>query len=255
MALFSDGPPSIIDDLSQQDSFLISIAGVEGIDVTAKLQLAYNEVEIEVNAIFNREASIYAPVLGQAPLDTTNLSVTPALKLWHTFKSLELFYRDAYFNQLNDRYKAKWAEYQSLSSYARGKFIDTGAGLIIDPLPQPAIPVASFQPSSAVGGTVYFTVTFVNAESQESSPAIVTESVIPDSNLLQLGAPLWPSNATGWNVYVGLTPTSLTLQNTTPLVLGDVWQLILPGTQTGQPPGTGQIPDVTRDLPRRIMRG
>ena len=255
MALFSDGPPSIIEDLTQQDSFLLAVSGVEGIDVTAKLQLAYNEVTIEVNAIFNREASIYSPVLGQAPLDTANLSVTPALKLWHSFKSLELFYRDAYFNQLNDRYKAKWAEYQTLSSYARGRFIDTGAGLVIDPLPQPGAPITSFQPSTQAGGTAYISVTFLNAESQESSPAAVTESDIPDLNVLEISAPTWPSNATGWNVYTGLTPAALTLQNTSPLVLGDSWQLVLPGTQTGQAPGTGQAPDVTRDLPRRIMRG
>src|ERR1700683_3160795 len=98
MTILSNGPPSSVDDMVAQDSFLLSVSSVEGIDATTKLQSAYNEVGIELLAIFTREASIYAPVLGEASLDTNHLCVTPALQLWHTFKSLELVYRDAYFN-------------------------------------------------------------------------------------------------------------------------------------------------------------
>jgi hypothetical protein len=255
MALFSDGPPASIDDLVQQDSFLLGVASTEGIDVTTKLQLAYNDLAIELSVIFDRESSIYAPVLGEAPLDSNHLSVTPALQQWHLFRSLELFYRDAYFNQLNDRYQAKWSEFQSLASLNRGRFIDTGAGLVIDPLDMPGAPVTSFQAASQAGGTVYVTVTFVNTEGEESSPATVTESVVPDGNVLLVGAPLWPANATGWNLYGGTSPGTLVLQNAGPLVLGNSWQFVLPGIQSGPSPGTGQSANVTRDLPRRIMRG
>lgn len=255
MALFSDGPPSTVDDLTSQDSFLLGVASTEGIDVTTKLSLAYTELTVELNAIFAREASIYAPVLGEAPLDTNHLSVTPTLAAWHSFRALELVYRDAYFNQLNDRYKNKWLEFQNLGRWAMGRFIDTGAGLIIDPIPMPATPVVSFQTASQSGGTVYLSVTFLNSTSQESSPSVTTDSEIPDGNVLMISAPAWPSNVVAWNAYVGSTPTGLIRQNGAPLVLGQSLQFLLPGAQSGAAPGTGQVADVTRDIPRRIMRG
>jgi hypothetical protein len=255
MALFSDGPPAALDDLVQQDSFLLTVASTEGIDVTTKIELAYNAIGIELEAIFDREASLYAPVLGQAPLDTAHLAVTAALKQWHTFRSLELVYRDAYFNQLNDRYKAKWGEFQSLACLNRSWFIETGAGLVIDPLDQPGAPTTSFQAASQAGGTVYFTVTFVNAESEQSTPATQTQSVVPDGNVLVIGAPSPPANATGWNIFGGTSPEAMVLQNSALMGLDETWQFVLPGVQSGPAPGTGQSPNVTRDLPRRIMRG
>jgi len=255
MALFQDGPPSAIDDLVEQDSFLLSVAGTEGINVTNKLSLAYTELQIELTTIYGREASIYAPVLGEAPLDTDHTAVTPALKLWHTYRSLDLVYRDAYFNQLNDRYQGKWAEFQRLGLLARTSFIDTGAGLVIDPLPQAAAPVITFEAASLPGGTAYFTVTFVNTEGEESSPSVVVESTAPQGTAAVVEAATAPSNAVGWNLYGGTSPGTLSLQNSTPNAIGSTWQFILPGVAGGVAPGTGQSPNVTRDLPRRIMRG
>lgn len=255
MPLFSDGPPSTVDDLAVQDSFLLQVASTEGIDVSAKLQSAFNEVGIELLVIFGREASIYAPVLGQAPLDTQHLSVTPALKLWHTFKSLELVYRDCYFNQLNDRYKAKWAEYQSQANGMKGRFIDTGAGLVIDPLPQPGMPAISFQTSTGSGGTFYVCTTLVNVEGEESSPSVTVQAVIPNLQQLVVAAGTVPVNATGWNLYGGMSPVSMTLQTVTPMTPTSPGTLALPLLQNGKSPGTGQAANVTRDLPRRIMRG
>jgi hypothetical protein len=255
MALFLDGPPSAIADLVLQDTYLLAVVGNEGINVTNKLALAYNELQIELTSIFGREASIYAPVLGEASLDTGHIAVTPALKLWHTYRSLELVYRDAYFNQLNDRYQGKWAEFQRLSLGARSLFIDTGAGLVIDPIAQPAAPVITFDTAAGPGGTVYFAVTFVNAESQESSPSVIVESAVPEGNLAMVGAAVPPSNAVGWNLYGGISPNALTLQNASPVAIGSILPFTPPGATDGVAPGTGQAPDVTRDLPRRIMRG
>lgn len=255
MSLFSDGPPSTVDDLVVQDSFLLQVASTEGIDVSAKLNAAFDEVGIELLTILGRDGSIYSPVLGQAPLDTQHLSVTPALKLWHTFKSLELVYRDCYFNQLNDRYKAKWAEYQSQANGMKGRFIDTGAGLVIDPLPQPGMPAISFQPFTGNGGTVYICVTLVNTEAEESSPSITVQVVVPNLQQLMVAAGTAPANATGWNLYAGTSPASMTLQSAKPQALASLGALSLPLLQTGKSPGTGQVANVTRDLPRRIMRG
>lgn len=255
MALFLDDPPSAISDLVQQDSFLLSVAGAEGINVTNKLSLAYNELQIELTAIFGREASIYAPVLGEASLDTAHIAVTPALKLWHTYKSLELVYRDAYFNQLNDRYQGKWAEFQRLALSARTRFIDTGAGLVIDPLPQPAQPVITFETAPQAGGAAYFMTTFVNVEGEESSPSTIVQSTVPEGNVAVVGTSPPPSNAVGWNLYGGTSPDDLELQNPSSCAIGSTWAFVFPGVTGGVAPGTGQSPNITRDLPRRIMRG
>ncbi len=255
MALFSDGPPSTIEDLSQQDSYLLSVVGIEGINLTNKLQFAYNELSVDLAIILGREASIYDPVLGQAPLDINHLSVTAALQLWHTFKTLELVYRDAYFNQLSDRYQGKWKQFEQLAGSYRSRFVDTGAGIVIDPLPVPAAPVITLEPASQPGGTAYVTVTFLNAEAEESTPAATIALSVPDGNVILATAPAWPLNAIGWNLYGGISPTALTRQTPTPVALGTAVQFVLPGSNGGPPPGTGQVANLIRDLPRRIMRG
>ena len=42
---------------------------------------------------------------------TSDVVVTAPLKLWHVQKTIAMVYRDAYNNQLNDRYLNKWNEY------------------------------------------------------------------------------------------------------------------------------------------------
>jgi hypothetical protein len=255
MALFSDGPFSTIEDLAQHDSSLVSVASTEGIDVTAKLNLAYNEIGVELNAIFAREGSIYAPVLGLTLLDTDHVVVTQALKLWHSFRALELVYRDAYFNQLNDRYKGKWTEFQNLARWSAGKFLDVGVGLVSDPIPIPGPPSTTLQAAAQSGGTIYLTVSFTNQSGQEGLPAVLSQVEIPDQNVLIVSPPSAPANAVGWNLYAGPTPDSLSLQNSQALDLGGTTTISFPGLSGGRPPGAGQTPDITRDLPRRIMRG
>src|SRR5689334_3245612 len=97
MALFIDGPISTIDDLTAQDTQLNDVASTEGIDATKKLELAQEELEIELTSLLG---------------DVSGVIVTPALRLWHTYRALTLVYSDAYYSQLNDRYKGKRDEYE-----------------------------------------------------------------------------------------------------------------------------------------------
>src|SRR5664279_3386892 len=107
MALFIDGPVSSVDDLAAQDSQLLDVANVEGIDVTQKLALAQDELALELNALLTR-LGYTGQFFWLAPQpDIGSVVVTPALKLWHTFCSLEMVYSEAYNSQLNDRYAGK----------------------------------------------------------------------------------------------------------------------------------------------------
>ncbi len=54
MALFTDGPISCIEDLAAQDSQLLNMASVEGIDVTQKIAIAYEELAMELYTALNR---------------------------------------------------------------------------------------------------------------------------------------------------------------------------------------------------------
>jgi hypothetical protein len=53
-----------------------------------------------------------------------------------------------------------------------------------------------------------------------------------------------PSTATGFNIYLGLTPDGLTLQNPVPIPLGQSFTLADTGLAAGAAPGGGQAADI-----------
>src|ERR1700730_10251022 len=113
MALFTDGAISTIDQLAEQDSAVLDVASTEGIDAAVKLSLAQDELSVELMSAFSRCSpsrtvpSIWGPGMGstfQGVFQLSNTAFPPPLRLWHTFHTLVMIYRDAYNNQLNDRY-------------------------------------------------------------------------------------------------------------------------------------------------------
>lgn len=262
MALFEDSTISTLDGLAAQDTAVLDVASNEGIDVTGKLLLAKTEVAAELVAAGARAPfSPTSPLMwwpGMISMSTVQLShvvVTPPLQMWHAFHTLELVYRDAYYNQLNDRYLGKWNAYKDLSKWAAGLLFQTGLGLVADP-----IPIARSPQVEAIAGTlaaaVYFVqVSWLNSRSEEglASPVV---SVPTSENSSVLVAPSNPPiNATGWNVYVGSSIDSITLQNTAPIVPSETWVLPSSGLITGKLPGNGQTPNYFRPVPRYLQRG
>ena len=61
--------------------------------------------------------------------------------------------------------------------------------------------------------------------------------------------------ATGFNVYVGLTATTVTLQNSTPIPVGQSFTLPPAGLVTGNRAGNGQPADVYIIGGRMLRRG
>src|ERR1043165_878113 len=109
MALFTDGPPSTIEDLAARDSQLLGVASTEGIDVSAKLAVAHEAVGIELQELL--QESGFRSGLG-------SVVVTAPLRLWHTFRALEEVYGDAYYNQMNDRYARKRDQFRDSARWA-----------------------------------------------------------------------------------------------------------------------------------------
>jgi hypothetical protein len=243
MALFTDGPISSIDDLQGHDTQILEVANVEGIDVTRKLALAQEEVSVELTALLQKVA--YGNGIER-------VVVTSPLRLWHTYRALEMVYRDAYHSQLNDRYAGRRDEYHEMAKWARDKAIQNGVGMAADPIPQAATPDVRAAAGGLANGTYYTGVSWTNATGEEgacSSPAVITTT--GSSFEVRHGTP--PANAAGWHVYVGSGPQVLLRQNTAVLAIGTV--CTENSVSIGPAAGSGQKPGYVQAIARLIERG
>ncbi len=256
MALFTDGPASTIDRLTEHDSSLLELAATESINLTTKLVLAYEEIGLEISSLFQRAQSPYSLLLTATPLDLAHLVVTPAVKMWHTYHALTMVYRDAYYNQFNERYKGKWTEYQSLSLWAKNKVMETGFGLVLDPVPLPDQPLLSLAVAAENSGTFYFSVTYLNAATEEGAPSSIACFSTLDGTGVNVSPVNLPANICSWNLYAGTTPSALFLQNTSPIDPNEQWTYYPSSAQiSGKLPGSGQSPNLIKTLPRILQRG
>src|SRR5450432_360793 len=115
MALFTDGPASSIEDMTARDSQLLTVANVEGIDVTQKSALAQDEIALELSIMLSSLSYVNQPIWTTPQATIEGVVVTAALKMWHTLRALELVYRDAYNNELNDRYAGKRDQFREMA--------------------------------------------------------------------------------------------------------------------------------------------
>lgn len=262
MALFTDAPISSLDQLAAQDSAALDVASTEGIDATAKISLAQDELGIEITAAASRApfspgtSSVWWPgMVLTTTLQLSGIVVTPPLRLWHAFHTLELIYRDAYNNQLNDRYLGKWRAYTDLAKWASSMLMQSGVGVVSDPVAvaqRPAVGVIS----GIFPATTYFVqAAWLNARGEEGTASTVTSAAAFEQNSLQVTASAPPANATAWNIYAGTSIDAITLQNGAPLIVGQPWFLPGSGLLAGRAPGTGQAPNYYRVLPRYLQRG
>ena len=254
MALFTDGPVSSIEDLTAQDSQLLNVANVEGIDVTQKLALAQEQLALELITLLDRMTFVNQWSWLAPPPSLKTVVVTRALKLWHTFRALELVYADAFASQLNDRYAARRDQFHEQAKHACDQLAAAGIGIAWTPVPRAAAPNVVMAAGSLPDNTYYVAMTWTNSTNEEGAPAVTSAITTSQSTLLvEPVAP--PATATGWNVYVGTDPEGLELQNGSPMAVGQTW--LQPGTVTtgGRGPGTGQSPSYLRPAPRVIQRG
>lgn len=255
MALYRDGPISSIEDLTAHDSQLLSVASTEGIDLTQKVALAQDELELELCGLLTATGSLLQGVW-TSPQSVQSIVVTPALKLWHALRTLELVYCDAYHNELNDRYAAKRDQFRKMARSAYEQLANCGIGMAFIPVPKASTPdvcVSGPDVDSLADGTYYVATAWINGQGEEgcsSNPGVVTTA----SSTFIVTAGALPKSAAGWNVYVGITPESMMLQNDVPLAGERVW--LQPGTlANGRQPGPGQAPNVLRPIRQFIQRG
>lgn len=258
MALFTDGPISSTEDLTAQDSQLLAVASTEGIDVTVKLGLAQDEVALEINALLTR-MSYVDQLFWVVPQPTiANVVVTPALKLWHTYHTLELIYADAFSNQMNDRYAGKRDQFRTRAGWAYEQLIQTGIGIVANPIPRSSPPMATMAAVQQPGvplpdGTYFVSVAWTNDRGEEGSCSEpTTVDTLFSTFLVTPGSP--PGGPSGWNVYVGTAPDGLSLQNSAPIGTSQTWLQRSP-LSLGRAPSAGQTPSYFKQVPRMLQRG
>ncbi len=255
MALFIDGDISSMDDLAAQDSQLFDVASGEGIDVGRKMGLATDELGIELEALLGRmiPSDGYAS-LGYAGISTPQIVVTPVLKLWHTLRSLELVYADAYQSQLNDRYAGKRDAYRDRARDAYERLLQAGLGMSWDPISRASTPTVAAAPGLLPDGRYYATMSWVNAGGEEGESATPASIDLTASGLMVVPGPA-PARAAGWNVYVGTTPDTMVRQNGSLNSPGQAWIQLGDLVVDGPGPSKGQAPNYIQYVPRLIQRG
>jgi hypothetical protein len=246
MPLFTDGPASTIEDLAAQDSQVLDVASVEGIDLTRKLALAQEAIAIDLEAVMRRS--------GNHPVRLDTVVVTSALRLWHSYRALELVYGDAYYNQLNDRYASKRDRFADLGKWAHERLILTGIGIAPRPVPRAATPDVVAAPGVVADGAWYVTMAWVNGTGEEGAaaiPAVITTS----GSSFTVTPKAAPHAAAGWNVYAGPAPDSMVRQNDESIPPAAAWTQPAMVRASGSAPGCGQPPSYFHSLPRVIQRG
>jgi hypothetical protein len=244
--LLTDGSPNTTEDLRVYESAILDVSSEEKINLDAKLRLATEELsEIVLNILLDHSSIVTGGDMLRRTKGVSDVVVTRQLKRWHALYTLAIFYRDAYNNQLNDRYLGKWNEYLLLARSARETTLQYGIGLVNTPIPEPGTPVLGSVPGLLAATVYYVQITWVSATGAESNPSKATAFEAPVASLLTVtNGTNVPAVATAFNVYVGLTDCPLTLQNSAPIPIGGTFTEASSGLVTGVAVGMGQAPDL-----------
>jgi hypothetical protein len=252
MALFTDQDVATIGDLKRYESAVLDLASSEGVDLSTKLHLAHIEVGLKVAGFVQDNVTRL-----RCPDDPLNgVVVTDPLRHWSILHALSVLYRDLYSNQLNDRYLAKWQQYEKLAEAARSLFFEYGIGLATTPISRAGRPSLFMEASStALPLTYYVATSWVGDQAAEGMGSDMVTADLEAGKTIRVEAGSPVPNAHSWNIYVGTSPFTLSLQNSTPLSPTSSWMLPVGGLISGRAPSQGQAADYIVRQRRLLRRG
>lgn len=243
--LLTDGSPNNDRSLQVYESTVLQVSNTEMIPLCDKLRLALEEISEDVlDALLDHGSPADPHATTRRMIGVSDVVVTPQMRRWHALHTLEVFYRDAFNNQLNSRYEAKFNEYRELSQEARFRTYDFGIGIALTPIPRAQQPTFSYIAGLIPETTYYVQVSWVSASGQEGDPSELTTYDSPAGSLPVTTPVNPPAVASGFNVYMGLAADTVTLQTAAPVAVGGSFTLPGTGLVTGRMPGYGQTPDV-----------
>jgi hypothetical protein len=263
MGLLIDGQLNNTQDLRNYENGILDLASLENIDLTGKMAMAQDEISTSIlNFLLKqtgRDLGFLPYILGgenlRRRLGVSDVTNTPQLKRWHALKTLTLAYADAYNNQLNDRYRGKWKQYESLATDAEQSFYEIGVGLSLAPVGKALPPVLGTIAGIGAQATFFVQTTLTNQGGQEGAPSDFASLSTPAGSQLTVTSVDAPGSGSGINVYVGTIPDGVTLQNDVPVDVGSQWILPPSGLRQGRAPGQGQSADRYIVNNRVLLRG
>jgi hypothetical protein len=245
MALFTDGPASTIEDLTAQDSQVLNIAASEGIDLTVKLRLTNEMVGMDLEELLRRASGF----------DLSHVVVTSPVRLWHTYRTLENVYRDAYNNQLNDRYAGKRDQFRELSKWAYDRLVQAGIGIALQPVPRAATPdVRQTLGGVLPDGLYYVTMAWINSAG-DSGVCANPGTILVTGSGFRVEPQAAPAGVAGWNVFVGMDQEAMWRQNAEGIAPDAPWIQSGGWLSEGVVAGKGQNANYFHPIPRVLQRG
>lgn len=244
MALLTDGSPNTVESLKAIESAIADVAAIEMIDLSVKMDFALEQIGETLLAYLIQLGTKDPQYATRRQLGVSSVVVTAPLRRWHALLSVAAVYRDAYHNQLNDRYLAKWKYFNAAADDQRKLLMSIGLGLVYAPVPKAAQPVTGIAVGQWPVGAYTVVVTWVDANGHEgaASDPLTVELTSPGAPMVQVNAA--PAGIAGWNLYVGpVGGGPLTLQNSTLLGFSVPFVTNSAGMVSGPAPGDGQSPD------------
>ena len=251
--LLTDGLVNTTEELAGYDNSILQVASTEGINVTQKMLLAQSEIETGLLIFLMRSGCQDPKFLVRRSVECSDVVATASLKRWHAYKSVASIYQDAFSNQLNDRYRGKWMEYEALARSACAQHLEAGVGIVAHPIAKAAAPSAP-SPLDGLGQGYYVRATWVKEWGKEGAPSDAVQT--GDNNVIgPVQAVRAPAGVSGWNVYVGDDPKLVWLQNAAPLGMDETWTGDASALSRESAVGAGQTPERFVCDTRTLQRG
>ena len=255
MPLFSDGSISSMEDLRAYDSAILDLAEAEGIPLAPKIKLAATEIGIELEEFLRQRAGGGASFSADSGADVSQVVVTPALKQWHTLRTLALIYGDVHGNHFKGRYEQKWKEYQRRSRWTAEKLYQTGIGLVHRPVARAEAPEVRVLAGTTAEATYHVKVAWRNSAGENGAASDSTIASVVTAGVIGVKALNSPPSAESFDVYAGDSETDIRKQNGAPVAAGEEWVMPETGLVDGDPPPAGQEPDWWLRKDRVVQRG
>jgi hypothetical protein len=244
MALLTDGSPNTVGSLKAIESSITDVAAIELINLDIKMCVAVEEISESLMVYLIQLGTQDPQYLTRRDVGVSTVVVTAPLKRWHALDTIALTYRDAYHNQLNERYLAKWKYFNAVSADARLTLLNTGIGLVNQPVPKASVPTVGLATGQWNPGPYVIQIAWVDSFGNVGVPSDPVTIQLGEGNAPTVTAPAAPAGIAGWNVYAGPLGSAPILQNSSPLSFGLPWVAALIEPATGPAVGNGQSPDI-----------
>jgi hypothetical protein len=132
--------------------------------------------------------------------------------------------------------------------------LEGGIGLVALPMRRPDEVKAELDAGSVEAGLYWISATWVGANGAESAPSAMVAVEASDPHSLRVWTMRPPLGATGWNVYIGASQTSMQMQNVAPIAVGTEWHQQAALTESGVEPPSGQEPEFYCSRQRLLRR-